>query len=605
MTLIEKVGDRIEIEAEYREAELIRMIPGANWDRGKSVWHLKLSWASCLQARGVFGPLLGVGPELSEWARAELAHRIDPCLYLRTLDDIEYGSDMPDVMAQLFPFQRVGATFMAKAGQALLGDDCGTGKTVQALAALEITGGYPALVVTPNSVKDDWRAEVEKWIPHRSCVVVEGIVTKRRKQLASGADITVINWEALNSHSRLAPFGNLALSDKEKTPGELNEIPWVTVVGDEIHRGKDPTAKQTRALWSVAHGPSVVYRYGLSGTPVADSPLDLWSIMHFIAPREYPTRSGYTDRYCISQLNNFGFTEVKGVRYDTSEELFRILDPRFLRRLKAQVLPWLPEKMYHTRHVTMGTKQKKAYEQMREQKLAELENGILLATNPLSEATRLLQFASAYGALGDPAFEVWGDGARLGAFPSREDADSYASQIEGAGVRNVTPLYLTEPSTKVDELEVLLEELGTQPAIVFAESRQLLEIAEKRLTEHGVGCALFTGTTTAEQREQAKANFKTGRIRVLLLTFGAGGEGLTLTTAANVIFLQRSFSEIKNQQAEDRVHRPGQDADKVVIWDIITDNTIESRVHATRIEKQGISEEIVRDYETMKRWLSK
>lgn len=92
---------------------------------------------------------------------------------------------------------------------------------------------------------------------------------------------------------------------------------------------------------------------------------------------------------------------------------------------------------------------------------------------------------------------------------------------------------------------------------------------------------------------------------MVLVTLGAGGEGLTLTAASTAIFLQRSFSLTKNLQAEDRVHRIGQKADAVNIIDVITRDTIEDRVHEVRREKADRLEEVCRDEETLRQWLAK
>lgn len=574
MPVAELVEGRIALATEYREKELVKLVPGSKWDTAAQSWWCPLSWASCVQLRGVFGAELQVGQNLAAWVANELETRIRPCLDLRTATDAE---DLSSLLTVLKPFQRAGVKFLATAKRGLIADEMGLGKSAQAIAALEISpDSYPALVVCPNSMKFAWAEEFSKWAPGRRVVVIDGGAVARRKQIAlcrdGEADVLVVNWEGLRSHTRLAGYGQLALDDKEKEDKELNEVPFRTCVADEAHKAKDPRSKQTRALWAVSA--DCEYRFGLTGTPIANSPEDAWSLMRFLEPAEFPGKTKFIERYGAESWNVFGFMSITGVKPDTAEELFKIIDPRFTRRLKAAVMPELPPKTYATRYVQMGAAQKKAYEQMRKEMLVELDGGILLATNPLMKTTRLVQFASASG--------------KLETSPSGEEK-----------------LILTAPSCKVEALEEIAAELGGASAIVFAESRQLIELATARLLKDGYKVCQITGGVPAYERQQNVAAFQAGDTQFIMVTLGAGGEGLTLTAAKTEIFLQRSWSAIKNAQAEDRAYGRISDAHGVNIIDIITQGTIEERVHEVRKEKGDIAEEILRDEATLKAWLSK
>lgn len=583
MPTAELVDGRIILESEYREREMIKLLPGARWDTNAQTWWCPLSWAACMQLRGIFSTDLSVGPALGAWARDERDTRVAPCLALRTAED----ADLP--YPDLYPFQRAGVLLMATAKQALNGDDMGLGKTVQGIMALEHLGddAYPALIVCPNSKKFDWKAEVKnseliggfsKFAPHRRVVVIAGGKSARVKLIEqvrdAEADVAIINWEGLRGHTRLAGYGSLNLSDDDKTPKELNEVDFRSVIADEAHRAKDPRSKQTRALWWL--GDRATYRFALTGTPVANSPEDVWSLMRFVAPAEFPTKTKFIERYALQSWNMFGGMEICGLKSETRDELFSILDPRFIRRTKAAVLPQLPPKIPVTRTVELSPKQRKAYDQIRKEMLAELESGILVATNPLTKLTRLLQFASAYGELVDDQ------------------------------------LVLTDPSCKVDALEEIVFELGDQPALVFAESRQLIELAYKRLIRakpHGLGMnvSIITGKVDPVQRVQEAEMFSSRRSRVMLMTLGAGAEGLSFPGVSTAIFLQRSFSAVKNVQAEDRIVGIGRGEEGVspLIIDVVAADTVEERVHQIRAEKAERLEEVARDKETLKTWLAK
>lgn len=583
MPVAELIDGRVVINSEYRERELIKLLPGAKWDTVKQTWWAPLSWATCIQLRGIFNEDLKVGPELARWSSNERNTRIAPCLDLRRAEDADI--DEPG----LYPFQRAGVLFLATAGQALCADDMGLGKTVQGIRTLEQIGddAYPALVICPNSKKFDWMAEYKGtelvggfnfFAPDRRVIVINGGAAARRKQIEAVKngeyDVGIINWEGIRLHTRLAGYGSIRLEEGDKLPKELNEVGWKTIIADEAHKAKDPKSKQTRALWWL--GDHATYRFGFTGTPVANSPEDMWALMRFVSPTEWPTKTKMIERYALQSWSMFGFMEICGLKSETKDELFKILDPRFIRRTKAAVLPQLPPKIPVTRTVELGAKQRKAYEQIRKEMLAELEGGILLATNPLTKMTRLLQFASASGVIQDGN------------------------------------LVLTDPSCKVDALEEIVQELGEEQAIVFAESRQLIELAYKRLVRakpHGLGLSvgMVTGTISPTERSEAIAAFTGGKHRLMLMTLGAGAEGLSFPGCSTAIFLQRSFNAVKNVQAEDRIYGIGRGVEgkSSTIIDVVAKDTIESRVHQVRAEKAEMLEEFARDAETLKAWLAK
>lgn len=595
---------RILVYAEFREKERVKEVPGARWDNAfawvdgeaaphTGVWWVPWSWAACVQLRGIFGADLQVGPALTEWSVNERDTRIKPCLALRTAAD----ADLP-FFEKLYPFQRAGVKFMTTAGSALNADEMGTGKSVQGIASMEALNAYPALIVCPNSMKHAWADEFTKWAPGRKTVIITGTPKKRADAIAliaSGeAEVGIINYEALRSHTRLAGYGSLELTDKEKEEKELNAIPFKAVIADEAHKIKDPRAKQTRAVWYM--GDRADHRFALTGTPVANSPEDIWTLMRFVAPYEYPYKSAFIDRYAHTTYSIFGFEEVAGIKAEMTDELFSILDPRFIRRIKEVVLPQLPDKIYSTRFVKMetpggsATKQKQAYESMRKDMLAALDGGTLMAGSPLTQAIRLCQFASAHGAL--------------------EPTGEYDEFTQAPKQR----LVLTDPSNKADALEEIVLELGNGQAVVFAESKQLIQLCHDRLLKlsgkddglyAGLTLGLVTGDVPDYQRAENVRQFQQGQIKVLLLTLGAGGEGLTLTAANTAVFLQRSWSAVQNAQAEDRIHRIGQEAASVNIIDVVTEGTIEDKVRSVLADKAGMLEQIARDESTWKDWLKK
>lgn len=564
---IEREGERIRVTAGFRDGDLIKSIPGARWSAKERCYFLWCTWSSCVQARATFGERLDVGPELYAWAAAEVAGRVNPCMELR---DAATSERVPADW-ELFPRQRSGVDFLATARHAVLGDEMGAGKTRQIIYALEHNNCYPAIIVATRSAKRAWRDEFAQ-LPgvDRKVVVVEGSAAQRRKALAEDADVYIVHWQILRYHSRLAGYGYIKLTDEEKTPKELNKLGARAVIADEAHRLQDPKAKQTRALWALGDDvPADGMRIAATGTPLPNHLGNLWSTMRFCDAREWPSKSAFIDRYAMQSWSPFGFNEIAGLLPGHRDEFFKIFDPRFMRRTKKIVTPDLPEKIYMPpRYVTLGAAQRRAYKQMQDELLAELEDGnVLMAKNPLVRAVRLRQFASATVVLND----------------------------EGG-------VTMTDPSAVIDELMEVLEELEDKQVLYFAESRQLIELAAQRVAKHHISTGLITGSVSDDDRERRRLEFQDGHLRTMGLTMGAGGESITLTAASAVVFLDRSFSLVKNKQAEDRAHRPGQ-TDDVMIIDIVPEDTIYEGLREAVVAKEENAEEICRDRSSLLKFI--
>jgi SWI/SNF-related matrix-associated actin-dependent regulator 1 of chromatin subfamily A len=590
---VELEDQHIIIAAEWRLKEICRALPGSKWDADKNVWRIPVSWTGCLSLRSTFGEQLEIGPKLAEWARNEKINRIDPSNFLREIEMSEEGDE------DLFPHQRAGVEFLAKARRALLADEPGLGKTAQAIRSLKRLQDqgeevFPALIVCPNTLKSNWQREFDRWWPGINVQVVKGSAVQRRKAFEDEAQVYVINWESLRSHSRLQSYGSIALARCTECGGhdpkvtvarcevhkrELNNIPFKAVIADEIHRSKDPKSKQTRALWSASGAADI--RFALTGTPIANTVVDLWPILHWLDEKEWPSKTKWLDRYVNTMMNAFGGLMILGLKPAMESEFYAGIHPRMRRMLKQKVLPWLPEVINDRRDVEMGTKQAKAYKQMLENMIAELdktpeerfqeayeqgETEIIVAPNPLTQTMRLLQFASSYGTM---------------------------ELIDGK-----EKMLLSDPSCKVDALMDDIEngDFGEDSVAVCAVSRQLIEILSARLTKEKIAHGLITGAQSGDERQKAIDDFQSGRTKWILFTAQAGGVGVTLTTARRLVMLQRPWSLVDYKQALDRVHRIGSEIhDSILITDYVTEGTIEERVIEALDGKAENFEQIVRD----------
>lgn len=582
----ELVEGEILVQTHWNESELISQVPGIRWHEERRVWRCPVNWTACIQLRGIFGDRLTVGESLARWSQAENKVRVQPSLNLRDLTEhIALTDHVYD--KRLFAFQRVGAEWMMTAGSGLLADEMGGGKTIQALTVLESLGqtAFPALVVCPNSVKFNWAREAAIWSENSVPYVVHGSAAERRKIIEAAAKdpfaLVIVNLEATRTLSRLAGFGSQALrrctscggkDPRIKTSGceahtkELNLIPWRTVICDEAHRIKDPNAKQTRALWALGQQASVTRRYALTGTPLANNPSDLWSIMHFVDHVEYPVKSKFIGRYCLADYGTYGGLEIKGLHPNTKAEFYKFFDPRFRRMPKALVLKQLPPKQQSTRYVELPPKQLKAYKALeKEGSVFQADGSLLIAPNDLELRLRLLQLSSA------PLEETFPEGWQM-----------------------------CGPSVKVDEVMEILAEMGDRPLAVAAYHRQLIDLLAVRLEKEKISYGLVTGKQKDFERELAIRDFQAKKLRVLAFTMATGSTGITLTAADTIVRMQRSWSMIDNKQTEDRVHRIGSEVHQSVhVIDIVARDTVEEQQLISLLEKDMRLQEIARDREKL------
>lgn len=618
MPQVEIYGDRIDVHTEWAEKDLIKLIPGSLYDDHRRTWTVPLSWAAHQQLRGVFGATLNLGPKLIAWAIEEYNTRVAPSLALRDVTALEGPSDWR-------PYQLADVKWLMTAGSACLANEPGTGKTVSTLTAARCfrEDATPMLIIAPNSVKRHWQRHFAHWYPEATPYVVTGSAVARRKIIMeAAADPTaavIINIEGMRVHSRLAPYGSVRLrrcaacrrsgdleddlvspSQCETHPRDLNMIDFKTIILDEAHRIKDPTSKQTRACWQVMHAKSVRRSWALTGTPVADHVGDLWAIMHGVAPLEYPTRGDFLERYALFMWNVHGTMSISDVRPDTRDELFRFLDPRFRRMLKAVVLPQLPPKRWSTREAEMSTKQARMYKELEKQMYTRTDDGkLFLVTNNLTKNIRLLQLASSSAdveIVNEPCEACLGTGSITTIMPDETSTSRACNRCDSVGSIEKWNITLTEPSTKLDILEEEVEANEGKQIVVSALSRQLIELAAARLEKKGYSVVQYTGALNEWERGENLKRFQAGQARVLLFTLGAGGVGVDMTAADTMIRIQRSYSMIDNVQGLGRIDRIGAEGhNSLHIIDVIAPGTVEEDQLERIREKEERMETIVRD----------
>lgn len=457
---------------------------------------------------------------------------------------------------RLYGFQAWAVDKLVDQRACLIGDDMGLGKTVEALALdlrrrVEQLAGMPqtqhkTLIVTPLTVRTSWEKHIRMMWPEARIVVVD---PKNRQDLIDKLKepyhYYIVHWEGVR------------LID------ELRQVQWWHVIADEVHRAKNRKAQQTVALKKIRSE----WRTGCSGTAADNNPDDLWSVLNWLYPSTWTSYWRFVNYFVKVRSHNKGlcnafdpdtgvecmayhkqgYREVLGVA--NAEELHEALRPYYVRRLKGEVLRELPPKVYSTITVELYPQQRRIYEQMKHDMLAWIgkhEEEPLAAPIVVAQLMRLQQFALAY-------------------------ADIKTVVRDGKEERRMT---LKTPSAKLDALLEVLVDNPTRQFVVFSSSKQMANLVCDTLARCKITYVPYTGDTTPADRDANVVAFQAGKARVFVGTIQAGGEGITLTAASTVIFLDRVWNPSKNKQAEDRCHRIGQ-VGSVQVIDIVAKDTVD------------------------------
>jgi SNF2 family DNA or RNA helicase len=444
-------------------------------------------------------------------------------------------------------------------------------------------------------VKRSWAREFEQWWPGVVTQVIKGTVTQRRKQLATPAHVYVMNIESVRSHSRIAPYGSRSLTKCVKHGGEdpkitdakcqvhekeLNKMKFGSVVFDEAHRGKDGKALQTRAIKAAAGDTPI--RIALTGTPTANDVTDLWSILNFLEPEEFASKTRWIDRYVETMRNAFGGLLVLGVRPSARAEFEGMLYPRMRRMSEDVILTFLPPIVYERRDCEMSPKQAKAYKDISEEFKAELDDGtVAFAGSDLIKTKFMLQFASSYASI-----------------ESTTTVDEYGFP------KTTQKAVLMDPSAKLDAFMDDIESFGDSQVAVMAVSRQLLELLSARLTKAKIPHGMITGATSEDDRQESMDKFQDGKLKFILFTTGAGGTGVTLTAARYLCRLQLPFSFVDYKQSLRRVRRIGAERhENIIVIDYVTEGTLDEHVFDVVAKKEENFEDVVKDRDALRRML--
>lgn len=474
--------------------------------------------------------------------------------HFHAVDEASYALPQ-QVEATLRPYQEEGFRWLSARVDAgfggVLADEMGLGKTLQLITVLvdradEAREVGPSLIVCPASLVYNWMAEIERFAPGLHAVAVVGTAAQRRgirQQVFSGAapcDVLVTSYD-------------LARRDAD----EWAQRELYLCALDEAQYIKNPATLTTRAVKSI----NARHRFALTGTPMENRLSELWSIFDFLMPGLLGPYSRFRTRF---EEPIVGGDEAAEAR------LRAVVGPFMLRRLKADVLQDLPDKLESTVYAEMPAEQRKLYaaheqhlreeltrqrEEAKERAKARMRGEEVSTVEVLAELTRLRQLCC------DPRL-VYED-------------------YKGS-------------SAKLDVIEELVAASveGGEKVLVFSQFTSFLELIGERLAKAGYDYYSITGLTPKKKRLDLVECFNEDNVPVFLVSLKAGGTGLNLTGASVVIHADPWWNAAAQSQATDRAHRIGQTR-VVNVERVVARGTIEERIVRLQETKRELADKVV------------
>lgn len=333
------------------------------------------------------------------------------------------------------------------------------------------------------------------------------------------------------------------------------------MVLDESARIKSPGTKRTKRVQ--AAGRRAKYRRVLTGTPVANSPFDVFAQIRFLDPDFWARRgcngfAQFKDRFgeWVRLRRKDGQAYPSLVGYRNLPELYAAVDTVGSRHLKSEVLN-LPPKTYERRHFDLTPGQRDVYDTLRKKFMVDLGDGLISAPLAITRILRLQQITSGYCPTDD------GDVADL------------------------------DPGARLDVLQDVLEDVPHQ-CIVWARFKHDYAVIAERLRKMKRTYVEYVGDTKHTDREQAVDRFQAGDAQVFLASAQCAGEGLTLTAAQTVVYYNTTYKLGDRLQSEDRAHRAGQEH-PVTYVDIVAQDTIDEKVLEALKAKKNLADLIMGD----------
>lgn len=446
------------------------------------------------------------------------------------------------VTASLRPYQKAGYDwlgFLRDFGfHGILADDMGLGKTLQALTWLlaeHQKGGRAenaSLVVCPTSVASNWVAEARKFTPGLRVVLLTGANRDKLYDQIKNADLVITTYALLR----------LDLA-------RLQRRTWHSLILDEAQNIKNPESQTALAAKKLKSR----HRLALTGTPLENSLLELWSVFDFLMPGFLDQKATFKSRYV--RFGSETPEDVAGLRIK--------IRPFMLRRVKSEVARELPPKTEQVFRIPLATEQQELYDKVR-----------ALARQRIYDSISSHGMQGSTLAILDALLKL----RQVACHPRLADLDI------AKGV---------EASSKHEVLHTLIEEAISENhrALIFSQFTSHLAILKQWLDEQQIGYFYLDGRTRNRQELIDAFNGPDGP-PLFLISLKAGGTGLNLTAADYVIHMDPWWNPAVEAQATDRAHRIGQ-TKPVFVYKLVAENTVEEKVIELQEKKKELFDSVV------------
>ena len=402
----------------------------------------------------------------------------------------------------------------------ILADEMGLGKTIQTIAFLLSNKDKKSIVITPTALIYNWKNELEKFAPTLKVGLLHAAKSEREKILDNIDNYDVILTTYTTYKNDIDKYKN---------------INFDYCIIDEAQNIKNPDAIITKAIKNV----NAKVRFALTGTPIENNLMELWSIFDFIMP-------GYL--YNKSKFKSIFVNNDKNII-----ELKNLIKPFILRRTKKEVITELPDKIEQKIIIDLEKEHKRAY-----------KGYVNLITRKIKE--------------------------------NNQDNITVFSYLTKLRQLCLSPELMVKnyqgKNSKLDVLINIITDSSDEKILVFSQFTKVLEVIGKRLNEENISYSYLDGKTSAKDRVKLVEEFNTNNNKVFLISLKAGGTGLNLTSANIVVHFDPWWNPAVEDQASDRAHRIGQ-KNVVNVIKLIAKGTAEERVINLQETKKELIEDVI------------
>ena len=526
VTSIKLRNDKLIITLPYDtfKVDQLKSITGVKWNTDTNKWTAPttslgdiIEWANKFE--------INVPEDVQHYADIE-AEKETTAINLSKAVDADIN--IPALQLNLYPYQRAGVAYATEKKRCFIADEMGLGKSLQALAVTEHTNQYPALIVCPPSLIQDWHNKINEALPNRTANNIQG----RKETPPNETDYTIIGYSNLNHHKSALKNNN-----------------YKTLILDESHYCKNRTAQRTKAAKNISKSiPDNGNILLLTGTPITNRPDEYAAQLEIIG--QIDKLGGlwnFYKRYCAAYKDKWGHWQTHGA--SNLKELHKNLRKTcYIRREKEDVLPDLPPITYNTIHATLDNKHKKEYNQ---------------ALNDLQEwyQNQCEQLAIKEGT--NPT------AARIRAHFAAQNNETL---IQLTALRKITA------HAKIQQAIEWVHNANEQghKIVIAAHHRNIVQTIANE-----TGGLKIIGGQNPQQTETDKHKFNTDpNHKNITISITAAAHGHTLNAAHNMLIIEPPWTPAHYQQTIARIHRIGQ-TQPVTIHNLIIPNTIDTHVHNT------------------------